>query len=119
METWYKDSLLQITQRLSTCLVNGLDDLDASLRLEREGLNIIKIKKRKTAFQIFLNQFSNLMILILIGAAFLASFFGEVEDTFAIAIIILLNTVLGFAQEYKAEKALNLLKTFSTFSNPL
>lgn len=116
METWYKDSLLQITQRLSTCLVNGLDDLEASLRLEREGLNIIKIKKRKTAFQIFLNQFSNIMILILICAAFLASFFGEVEDTFAIAIIVLLNAVLGFAQEYKAEKALNLLKTFSTFS---
>lgn len=116
LETWHKDSLSQITQKLRTSLVNGLDDQEASLRLEREGLNIIKIKKRKNTFQIFLNQFSNLMIIILIGAAFLAGFFGEIEDTFAIAIIVLLNAVLGFAQEYKAEKALNLLKTFSTFS---
>ncbi len=116
LETWYKESPLQITQKLNTCLINGLDDLEASLRLEREGPNIINIKKRKNTLKIFLNQFSNVMILILIGAAFLASFFGEVEDTFAIATIVLINAMLGFAQEYKAEKALNLLKTFSTFS---
>lgn len=116
LENWHKTPLSQITQKLNTNPLNGLDDLEASLRLEREGRNIIKNKKRKNAFQILLNQFSNLMILILIGAAFLAVFFGELEDTFAIATIVILNAVLGFIQEYKAEKALDLLKNFSTFS---
>lgn len=116
LENWHKAPVSTIAQKLGTCPLNGLEESEASLRLKHQGKNTILLKKRKNTFQIFLNQFSNLMILILIGAAFLAGIFGELEDTFAIAIIVSLNALLGFTQEYKAEKALHSLKTFSASS---
>ncbi len=67
-------------------------------------------ERRETPLQVFLRQFKSVLIAILIAAAVVSFFVGEVEDTAAIAIIVVLNAVLGFSQEWQAERAIEALK---------
>ncbi|MDZ7582051.1 MAG: cation-transporting P-type ATPase [Deltaproteobacteria bacterium] len=71
-------------------------------------------KKRKPLWMMFLDQFKDFMILVLIAAAVVAGVIGDPVDTIAIAVIVLLNAVLGFVQEYRAEKAMAALKNLAT-----
>ena len=66
----------------------------------------------------FLDQFKDFMILVLIAAAVVAGVIGEPSDTIAIAVIVLLNAVLGFVQEYRAEKAMAALKKWPPLRRP-
>ena len=77
---------------------------------EKWGRNEIKAAKGKTAWDILLNQFKDFMIIVLIAAAIISGFLGEVVDTLAIIVIVVVNAILGFVQEYKAEKAMQALK---------
>jgi Ca2+-transporting ATPase len=88
----------------------GLTPEEAGTRLQRFGPNELSGKKRKTAFRMLLDQFSDFMILVLIAAALISGFIGEASDTVAIVVIVLLNAALGFSQEYRAEKAMAALK---------
>jgi Ca2+-transporting ATPase len=74
------------------------------------GPNELKEKTRKTPFMMFLDQFKDFMILVLIVAAVISGFIGELSDTIAIIVIVVLNAVIGFIQEYRAEKAMAALK---------
>src|SRR3989344_5786788 len=89
---------------------NGLVHQEAIARLKKYGFNKLEEKKRTTAFQIFLNQFKNPLVIILIVAALVSAFIEYVIDAAVIFSIILLNAILGFVQEYKAEKAVEALK---------
>lgn len=92
---------------------NGLAGAEAKARLEKYGPNELEEKKRKTPFVIFINQFKDFMILVLLAAAIVAGFAGDITDTIIIAVIVVLNAVVGFIQENKAEKAMEALKKIS------
>jgi Ca2+-transporting ATPase len=74
------------------------------------GLNELQEKKKKPAWVIFLNQFKDFMIVVLMVAAVISGVMGEVTDTIIIMVIVVLNAVVGFIQEYRAEKAMEALK---------
>jgi Ca2+-transporting ATPase len=82
-------------------------------RLHNYGENKLKGKKKKSPLFIFFNQFKDFMIIVLIIAAFIAGFVGELVDTIAIFVIVLFNGIIGFIQEYRAEKAMEALQNMS------
>jgi Ca2+-transporting ATPase len=100
----------KVVSELGSDPVSGLSEEEAALRLERYGPNAIREKQPDPAWKLFLGQFRDVMIWVLMGAALLAGLQGEWVDTIAIVAILLLNAVLGFAQEYRAEQALSALK---------
>jgi len=89
---------------------NGLSEAEAQQRLKQYGQNKLKEKKGKTPLQMFLEQFADFLIIILIIAALVSGFLGETLDAAFIVIIVVLNAILGFVQEYRAEKAIEALK---------
>ncbi len=91
----------------------GLNDIEVKRRLNEYGYNELKKEKKINTFMIFISQFKNALILLLIFAGVLSLFLGEVVESIAIFSIILLNTLLGFFQEYRAEKAIEALKKIS------
>ena len=92
---------------------NGLTKDEAEKRLKEFGFNELKKEKRTTPLEIFLYQFKNMFILLLILAGLLSLFLGEKIEAVAIFGIVLLNAILGFVQEFKAEKAIEALKKMS------
>jgi len=91
----------------------GLTQKEVQQRLAQYGYNELVEKKKIPAWLLFLRQFKDFMILILAVAALLSGFVGEVTDTIIIFLIILLNAIVGFIQEYRAEKAMEALKKLS------
>jgi P-type Ca2+ transporter type 2C len=89
---------------------NGLSsELVAQKRLQF-GKNELVEKKKKPAWLLFLGQFTDFMILVLLAAAVIAGIAGDLTDTIIIIVIVILNAIVGFIQEYKAEKAMEALK---------
>ncbi|MCX8158090.1 MAG: cation-translocating P-type ATPase [Candidatus Diapherotrites archaeon] len=92
----------------------GLSNKEAAQRLEKYGPNEIKKEKEVTPLEVFLNQFKNTFIILLIFAGILSLIIGETLEGAAIFFIIILNATLGFIQEYKAEKAIESLKKMTS-----
>jgi P-type Ca2+ transporter type 2C len=111
MNWWQLESAEIISQLNSS--ESGLSPAAAGKLLEEVGPNQLQEKKRKSALSIFLNQFKDFMILVLLAAAVVAGIVGDVTDTIIIAVIILLNAIVGFLQENKAEEAMEALKRIS------
>ena len=88
----------------------GLNSAESQNRLEKFGPNALLEKKKKPAWVLFLAQFKDFMILILAAAAVISGIVGDLTDTIIILVIIVLNAILGFVQEYRAEKAMDSLK---------
>jgi Ca2+-transporting ATPase len=88
----------------------GLSSEEAVKRLHEYGPNELKETKKKTLFMMFLDQFRDFMIMVLIAAAVVSGIIGEMVDTIAIIVIVILNAIIGFVQEYRAEKAMKALK---------
>jgi Ca2+-transporting ATPase len=89
---------------------NGLDKLAARQKLQEHGRNELKAKKKVSPLVIFIRQFLDVMILVLAVAAVISFFIGEGSDTIVIVVIIVLNAIIGFIQEYRAEKAIEALQ---------
>jgi Ca2+-transporting ATPase len=89
---------------------SGLSDAEAKARLARYGPNALKAKKKQSALSMFLAQFKDFLILLLLAAAVISFFLQEELDAIAIMAIVVLNAVIGFTQEYRAEKAIEALK---------
>jgi Ca2+-transporting ATPase len=106
---WHQKSIENIIDELYSS-PHGLSGDEARKRLEKYGLNVLKEKKKKTPFMMFLDQFRDFMILVLIVAAIVSGIVGELSDTIAIVVIVVLNAIIGFIQEYRAEKAMAALK---------
>lgn len=106
---WHQKDIKEIIDDLRTSL-QGLSSEEAQRRLTEYGPNELKEKKKKTPVVMFLDQFRDFMILILIAAAVISGIIGEPSDTIAIVVIVVLNAVIGFIQEYRAEKAMTALK---------
>lgn len=88
----------------------GLTSLEAQRRLERDGLNILAREKPYSRLNVFFSQFKNPLIYILIAAAFFSFLAGEKADAQVISAAILINVLIGYIQENKANQALNKLK---------
>ena len=106
---WHQKEINSVVEDLGTSL-QGLSTEEAKKRLEEYGPNELKEGKKKTPLGMFLDQFKDFMILVLIAAAVIAGAMGEVADTIAIVVIVVVNAIIGFVQEYRAEKAMEALK---------
>ncbi|MBI2519971.1 MAG: cation-translocating P-type ATPase [Bdellovibrio sp.] len=111
---WHTLSKESVIDELKTNTAHGLTVNEVNERLHKFGTNSLVEGKRRSIFRMLIEQFTDFMVLILIGAALIAGAFGEVEDTLAIAIIVALNAILGFIQEYRAERAMLALKDLAT-----
>ena len=92
----------------------GLNSSEVTKRQNQNGLNELKEKKKKSPVMLFLEQFIDVLIALLIVAAIAAYFVGDVIDSCVILIAVLLNTIIGFIQEYRSEKAIEMLKSVTT-----
>lgn len=104
------------TQDIATIFSNlgssqqGLSSIEADKRSLTQGLNIIRERRQTSLIVRFFAQFTDLMVVILIIAAGIALFLGARTDAIVILFIVILNAIIGFVQEYKAEKAIQELK---------
>ncbi|MBW9170680.1 calcium-translocating P-type ATPase, SERCA-type [Clostridium estertheticum] len=87
----------------------GLTNADAESRLKKYGFNKLESKKKISALQIFISQFNDFITWILIVATVLSGLMGEKADAITIFIIVIMNGILGFIQEFKTEKSLEAL----------
>lgn len=92
---------------------SGCSEERAKRLLEQYGENVLEEKGKKSTFQIFLEQFADLLVMILIAASIISMISGNVESTIVIFAVIILNAVLGTVQYVKAEKSLASLKELS------
>lgn len=88
----------------------GLERKEAANRLNQYGANVLSADEVQSGWRILMRQFTDFMILILLGAAIVAGFIGDITDTFVILAIIAINAAIGFYQEYKAEQTMAALK---------
>lgn len=100
---------LQVLRSLKSS-EKGLTQEEAEKRLLEFGSNELRKERRITALEVFANQFKSFLIVILIFASAISFLLGEVTDGIAISAVLVLNAVLGFVQEYRAEKAIEALK---------
>lgn len=94
----------------------GLHHSEAEERLSQFGKNVLAEKKKASVFVLFLHQFLDVMILILLLAALISYVISDIKDAIVILIIVLLNAIIGFVQEYRAEKAMAALKKMTAFN---
>lgn len=91
----------------------GLTNAEVEKALKENGPNILKNKKKVSYIKIFLEQFNDFIIWVLIAATVLSAFIGEKADAITIIIIVVMNAILGFIQEYRTEKSLEALKNLA------
>ena len=107
---WYKLTAQDAVERIDTNAAYGLSAGQASERLERYGPNELVERGLTKPWVIFLNQFREVLVIVLIIAALVSAALGEFTDAIVIMAIVVLNAVLGFSQEYRAEQAMAALK---------
>lgn len=100
----------EVLEHLGTDAERGLSDEVAAQRLQEFGPNRLEEVARVSAWRQFADQFKDFIVLVLIGAAFVSGLLQEWMDAVAILVIVVLNAILGFIQEYRAERALEALK---------
>lgn len=106
---WHTITAEETLQQTGSSM-QGLNDNAVQQKLEEFGKNELQTKKKVHPVLLFFRQFFEVMILVLVVAAVISAFIGEVSDTFVIIVIIILNAVVGFIQEYRAEKAMDALR---------
>lgn len=110
---WYAMRRQEVMDKLGTCGEKGLDEQQAKERLEQFGTNKLSGSKRIQPWKMLLDQFKDFMVLVLLAATVVSGLLGEWADAVTIIIIVLVNAVLGFMQEFKAEKSLEALKALT------
>ncbi|MBY6036153.1 calcium-translocating P-type ATPase, SERCA-type [Fictibacillus nanhaiensis] len=110
---WYQLPQDEIESILNSRLTEGLTKNEQEKRLKLHGPNQLEEGKKTSAILMFLAQFKDFMVLVLLAATLLSGFLGEYLDAIAIILIVVMNGVLGFIQERKAEKSLASLKELS------
>mgnify|MGYP000969450080 FL=1 len=110
---WYQLTKEQVLEKLGVTK-DGLSSKKAEELLQKNGENVLQEGKRKTALQVFLSQFADLLVIILIIAAIISMFSGNIESTIVIFAVITLNAILGTVQHINAEKSLDSLKSLSS-----
>lgn len=93
---------------------NGLNDEEITKRREEYGFNELEEAARKSPFQVFLEQFKDFLVIILLVAAIISAFLGKLESTIVIMVVVIINAILGTIQHIKAEQSLKGLKALSS-----
>ena len=117
MDKYWKLETEELTKQVQTNAETGLIPEEAEKRLKQYGLNQLATKKGRSPWGILWGQFNSIIIWILFAAAIISGFLKEWIDSLAICGIIILNSVLGFIQEFRAEKSLAALKKLSSPSS--
>jgi len=107
---WHTLSAEEALHEQASELATGLSQTDAADRLHRYGLNRLVEKPPRPAWHLLLSQFKSFLILVLIAAAVLAAAIGDLKDGIVILVVVIINGLLGFYQEFQAEKSLAALK---------
>ena len=118
---WFNKSVEETIDKLKTDANQGLSSKDVEKRKEEYGLNELQEGKKKSLFVKFLEQFKDFMIIVLIIAAIVSGVVGYIQgegitDSIIIMIVVIVNAIIGVAQENKAEKSLEALKKLSSYS---
>jgi Ca2+-transporting ATPase len=111
---WFTLDAKAIEEKLSTSITAGLTTAEAQARLQKYGPNELTQEEKTPRWKVFLEQFKDTLIYILIVAAIISAAMGEATDAVVIAIIVILNAVIGFVQEGKADAAIEALKNMSS-----
>jgi magnesium-transporting ATPase (P-type) len=107
---WHAIAADEVVQQLQTDPAKGLDAGEASQRLTKYGANRLPEGKKQSLFMKFLQQFNNILVYVLLGAGFVKMMVGLWLDSAIILSVVILNALLGFIQEGKAEKALDSIR---------
>jgi len=107
---WHRLAVHEVATHLGTELDTGLPEGEAGRRLETHGANVLAEGARRSPWLMLAGQFTDFMILVLLAAAVVAGLVGEPQDSIAIVVIVVLNAVIGFTQEYRAEKTMAALR---------
>ena len=110
MTDWYQQETDDILRQLETSFEAGLSSAEAQRRLEEHGPNELQAAAHISPWHILFQQFKNILIIILLIATLLSAFLGHGIEAVAIAVIVLFAVLLGFVQEYRAEKAIEALR---------
>ena len=110
MENWHQLDTADVLEQLATDSSTGLTGAEARSRLERFGPNELQAAKRLSPWKILGEQVKNVLVIILLVAVGLSAFLGHTIEAVAIAVIVLFAVLLGFVQEYRAERAIEALK---------
>ena len=110
---WHTLSAAAVAQRLDTDPEQGLSQDQAQSRLREHGPNRLAEGQRRPLWRMFLAQFRDFMILVLLAAAVISGFIGDAVDTIAILVILTLNAVIGAVQEFRAQRAIAALKAMA------
>ncbi len=113
-DLWYQKSIEATEKELLTDLNTGLTANEVRSRLEKYGNNELQQKGGATLLEMFIGQFKDFLILILIGASIVSMLVGEVTDSLVIISIVIVNAALGVFQEYRASKAMEALKKLAS-----
>ena len=111
---WHSMAVDHVLRELETDPHGGLLEDEVGRRLERYGHNELKKEEKASPLALFFNQFKNVLIIILLIATILSALVGELVDAALIMVIVVFSAVLGFVQEYRAERALEALKKMLT-----
>ena len=114
MSNWYSKTKDQTLIDLETNEQHGLTEEIASERLKQYGFNELATKQKRTLWQRIFAQINDVLVYVLIIAALISAFVGEWADASIIALVVVLNAVIGVVQESKAEQALEALKKMAT-----
>ncbi|MCX9073431.1 MAG: cation-transporting P-type ATPase [Candidatus Methanoperedens sp.] len=112
-EIWHSYDLETVLEKLDA-RIWGLTDQEAKERLTSYGYNELEEKKKESYFQVFLRQFKSPIIYVLIFAAIVAFSLGDYNDALIIAVILTANSIIGSAQEGRAERAISSLKKLAS-----
>jgi len=111
---WYQKSSAHILDELQSSVDSGLLSDKASAKLSQDGENVLSLESLVSPLTIFLIQFKNPLIIILLFGVILSLYSGHIIDAIAISVIIMINVIIGFVQEMNMHKSMDALKNMST-----
>ena len=104
--TWHALAAHDVCAQFGVDAASGLSLAEAADRARRHGPNALREQAARSPWRMLLDQFTDFMILVLIAAAVISGVVGDAKDTVAIVVIVVLNAIIGFVQEFRAERAM-------------
>ncbi|MBQ5859736.1 MAG: ATPase, partial [Selenomonadales bacterium] len=111
---FYTLSTQELEDKFKVSIHIGLTNEEVARRREKYGENRLSEERKRSWWMGFAEQFQDFMVLVLLGATLISAFLGEYTDAVTILVIVLVNAILGFVQEYRAEQSMRSLRELSS-----